>query len=198
MDIKKVVKFIFELNQLKRQPHTGWWLAGVRNPDSVAEHAMRAAQIGYILAVMEGDTNPEKVAAIVMMHDNGETRIGDQNKVSARYYSNKEPEKKAIEEQLDNLGEEIKKKWLGYFSEYESRDTKEGILAKDADWLEQAFEAKELVDNGYSAAQNWIDNIAKAIESDSAKKIIIAMRETHFTEWWRGLKKMTYTKLDKK
>ena len=54
MTIKNVVNFIFELNQLKHQKHTGFMLAGVKNPDSVAEHVMRAAQIGYILAIMEG------------------------------------------------------------------------------------------------------------------------------------------------
>ena len=61
--LKKIVNFIFELNQLKRQAHTGWWFVGVKDPDTVAEHAFRAAQIGYILAVKEGDVNPERVVA---------------------------------------------------------------------------------------------------------------------------------------
>ena len=64
MNLKNTVNFIFEVNQLKRQRHSGFQLAGVKEPDSIAEHVMRAAQIGYILAVMEGDANPEKVASI--------------------------------------------------------------------------------------------------------------------------------------
>ncbi|MCK5211273.1 HD domain-containing protein [Candidatus Parcubacteria bacterium] len=198
MDIKNIVNFIFELNQLKRLKHSGMWLAGVKDPDSVAEHVMRAAQIGYILSVMEGDINPEKVVSIIVMHDNAEARIADQNKVSARYYSNGKAEEKALNDQLELLGETIKKKWYGYYREFEDRNTKEGVVAKDADWLEQAFQAKEYVDQGYKSCQDWIDNTAKAIETDSAKKIMAEMQKTEFTDWWKDLKKMTYTKLDSK
>lgn len=197
MNIKKIVNFIFELNQLKRQQHSGWFLAGVKNPDSVAEHTMRAAQIGYILAIMEGNANPEKVACILIMHDNAEARIGDQNKVSARYYNNGPAEQTAFREQLANLGEVIEKKWQNYFSEYENRNTKEGIIAKDADWLEQAFQAKEYFDLGYKSAWNWVDNVEKALETKSAKLLIKEMKKTKFTDWWQGLKKMTYKKLKK-
>ena len=111
MSIKKITNFIFELNQLKRLRHNGFQHAGVQCPDSVAEHVMRAAQIGYILAVMEGDANPEKVAAILLVHDNAEARIGDQNKVAARYYSNKEAETSAFQEQLQLLPQQIEQKW---------------------------------------------------------------------------------------
>jgi putative hydrolases of HD superfamily len=195
MDIKKVVNFIFELGQMKRQVHAGWWKIGIKQPETVAEHVFRAAQIGYILAVMEGDADPEKVVTIIMLHDNAETRIGDQDKVAARYFSNGEAEKKAFMEQTEFLSAEIQKKWQAYFNMYEERNTKEGIIAKDADWLEQAFQAKEYVDTGYKAAQNWIDNVAAAVETESAKKIISEMQKIEFTQWYEGLKRMTYKKL---
>jgi putative hydrolase of HD superfamily len=198
MNTKDITNFIFELNQLKRQKHTGFMLAGVNAPDSVAEHTMRAAQIGYILAVQEGDVNPEKVTTMILIHDNGEARIGDQNKVSARYFSTSDAEQKAFTEQLERLGGEIKEKWLKYFNEFENRTTKEGIIAKDADWLEQAFQAKEYVDLGYESANDWIINVEKALETKSARIILEEMKKTNFTEWWKGLKKMTYEKLNDK
>jgi 5'-deoxynucleotidase YfbR-like HD superfamily hydrolase len=144
---------------------------------------------------MEGDADPEKVVTIHMIHDNAETRIGDQDKVAARYYLNGEAEAKAFIEQTALLSEAIQKKWQEYFDEYENRTTKEGIVAKDADWLEQAFQAKEYVDTGYRAAQNWIDNVAEAVETESAKKIVAEMQKTEFTEWYKDLKRMTYKKL---
>ncbi len=196
MNTKKIVNFIFELSQLKRQRHTGFILAGVKNPDTVAEHSLRAAQIGYILAVMEGDANPEKGASMMIIHDNGEARVGDQHKVSARYFSQKEGEKTAFSEQIQGLGEEIEKKWTEYFLEYENRNTKEGVVAKDADWLEVAFQAKEYLDMGYKSSQDWINNVEKALETESAKKIIKIMKDTEFTDWWKDLKKMTYKKLN--
>jgi len=198
MNTKKIVNFIFELGQLKFVKHNGWKLAGVRNPDSVAEHALRAAQIGYILAVMEGGANPETVAAILVIHDNAEIRIGDHHKVTARYINAKDAEEKAFIEQLDGMGEIIEKKWLNYFNTYENRNTKEGIIAKDADWLEMAFQAKEYVDQGYKSAIDWINNIEKALETKSAKLILKEMKKTEFSDWWKGLKKMTYKKLHKK
>ena len=195
MNTKNIVNFIFELNQLKRQRHSGFQLVGVKNPDTIAEHALRTAQIGYILAVIEGDANPEKVVSMLIVHDNGEARIGDQNKVSAKYFSNGKAEAAAFSDQTKNLGKKIEQKWKNYFNEFEERNTKEGIIAKDADWLEQAFQAKEYVDLGYVAAQDLINNVEKALETKSAKLLLKEMKKTKFTDWWQGLKKMTYKKL---
>ncbi len=197
MSYKKIVNFIFELSQLKKKT-SGWLLAGIstQNSPSIAEHTLRAAQIGYILAEMER-VNPEKVASILLIHDNAETRTGDQNKVSARYFTKKSAEKLAFKEQIGQLGKSIEEKWLTYFNEFENRNTKEGIVAKDADWLETAFQAKEYFDTGYLSTQNWIDNVEKALETDSAKKILAEMKNNKSTDWWKNLKKMTYTKLSK-
>lgn len=194
MELKKIVNFIFELNMLKRESHSGWKLAGVNHPDTVAEHTFRAMQIGYILAIME-NVNPEKVVTLLLIHDNPETRIRDHHKVSARYISTKEAQEKIIEEQCEGLGDYIKEKWKNYLHEFEVRDTKEGIVAKDADWLEVAFQGKEYLDRGYKSAQNWIDNVEVALETESAKKILEEMQKTEFTDWWKDLKKMTYQKL---
>jgi putative hydrolase of HD superfamily len=195
MNVKNIVNFIFELNQLKRLKHNGFKLCGVKDPDSIAEHVMRAAQIGYILAVMERVKNPEKIAAMVLIHDNGEIRIGDHHKVSARYFDTKAAEHQAFSDQLNQVGDKISKKWQKYFNEFEQRNTRQSIIAKDADWLEQAFQAKEYVDLGYESAGDWINNVGKALETDSAKKIFEEMKNTKFTDWWQGLKKMTYKKL---
>lgn len=195
MEIEKVVNFIFELSQLRRQKHSGWTLAGIENPNSVAEHQLRAAQIGYLLATME-NADAEKVATMLLIHDNSETRIGDQNKVTAKYINKKEAEENAFLEQIAGLGELVENKWKTYFEEFENRNTKEGVIAKDADWLETAFQAKEYSDLGYPT-QNWIDNVEKALETESAKKLFATMKETKFTDWWSDLKKMTYKKLEK-
>jgi len=196
MNTKKIVNFIFEINQLKRQRHHGFQLAGVNAPDSVAEHALRAAQIGYILAVEEG-VDPEKVVTMLVLHDNAEARIGDQNKVASRYLNNETAEQRAFVDQLDGLGQKIRARWKNYFSEYEKRTNREGVVAKDADWLETAFQAKEYCDLGYDSAIDWINNVERALETKTAKKIIQTMKKTKFTDWWKDLKKMTYKKLPK-
>lgn len=198
MDATKITNFFFELNQLKRECNTGFQLAGVNDPDSVAEHAMRSAQMAYVLAILERDADPEKTAIITLFHNNGKTRIGDQNKVAARYLFKQEAEEFTFVDQIEGMNKDVEKKLLEYHREWQERRTKEGIISKDADWLEQAFQAKEYFDLGYTSAKQIIDNIGEAVETDSAKKIYSQMKKKKFTDWWNGLMKMTHEKINKK
>ncbi|MFA5310637.1 MAG: HD domain-containing protein [Candidatus Paceibacterota bacterium] len=198
--MKNIVNYIFEIGVLRRERHNGFKLIGIDDPDSVAEHALRAAQIGYILTVLENkkngtEINPEKVASMLIFHDNGEARIGDLHKVASRYIDSSEAEKNAFVDQVKELPEELKC-LIKYFEDFEERGTKEGVIAKDADWLEAAFMAKEYYDLGNQLAMNWIDNVGKALETESAKEILKEMKEIRFTDWWAGLKRMLYKKLD--
>jgi putative hydrolase of HD superfamily len=199
--MKKIVNYIFEIGVLKKEQNNGFKLMGASKLSSVADHALRAAQIGYVLAVMENEKhglnlNPERVASILIFHDNGEARIGDFHKVASRYIDSSEAEKKALEEQCERLPEKMGKQVMNYFNEFEERNTKEGIIAKDADWLERAFDAKEEYDLGNELAMDWINNVEKALVTDSAKEILKEMKEVRFTDWWVGLKKMLYKKMD--
>ncbi|HEC89736.1 MAG TPA: HD domain-containing protein, partial [Thermoplasmatales archaeon] len=77
MDDKSIAQFLFELGVLRRIQREGWKLIGVKTPETVAEHSLRAAQIGYILAKLEGYPHPEIVSTMLIFHDIGECRIGD-------------------------------------------------------------------------------------------------------------------------
>lgn len=192
--MKKIVNFFFELSMLSREKHSGFMLCGLENPKSIAEHSHRSAIIAYILADLEG-ANPEKTACINLIHDIAETRVRDLHKVNSRYLDIKNAEKNAFEEQIANVSKNTQKKWKKYFEQGKKRNTKEGIIAKDADWLEVAITARELVCLGYKGAQNWIDNVEKALETQSAKKMLNEIKKTDINDWWKGLKKMTYKKL---
>jgi len=199
--MKNIINYIFEVGVLKREKHNGFKLIGVDALGSVAEHALRAAQIGYILTVLENEKHgfnlsPERVASIIIFHDNGEARVGDLHKVASRYIDSKEAEKTAFAEQTERLPKKMADNLLGYYDEFENRETKEGVIAKDADWLEAAFSAKEHYDLGNILAMEWILNVEKALETDSAKEIIKEMKEVRFTDWWVNLKKMLYKKMD--
>ncbi len=189
MNFEKICDYIFELNTLKKFHHSGTKLAGVRVPDTIAEHAYRAAIIGYILAKAE-KANPDKVALICLMHDNAETRITDLHKVARRYIDASKPEKNAYKDQLKNLPKELADLFYKNFLEYEDRTSKEGIIARDADMMETAFQAKEYLDLGYKACHDWISNVEKCIKTKSAKQMLRAMKKKPFTDWWRGLKKI--------
>lgn len=189
MNFEKICDYIFELNVLKKFRHSGTKLAGVKEPDTIAEHAYRTAVIGYILAKAE-KANAEKVMLICLMHDNAEARITDLHKVARRYVDTKKAEKTAYKEQLENLPNELSSLFLKNFLEYEDQTTKEGIIARDADMMETAFQAKEYLDLGYKACQDWISNVEKCVTTATAKKLLKSMKKKQFTDWWRGLKKI--------
>jgi putative hydrolases of HD superfamily len=89
MDIEAIGKYLYEVGYLKRVKRSGWWLIGIRDPESVAEHVYRTAVLGYTLAVLDGNADPMRVATMCLFHDNGEARVGDLNKVPSRYIASK-------------------------------------------------------------------------------------------------------------
>ena len=183
--------FIFELGMLKKESHSGYKLAGLPNPYSIADHVCRAAQIGYILAIME-DVDPEQVACMVLFHDNPETRTRDLHRIAARYFPRdvrKQAERNAFMEQIAGLGSKVKQRLMEYFNT--DKKSKEYQIAKEADELEQAATAKELLDQGHASAQNWLDNARLVIRSKSGKALLDEIENTHFTDWWKGLKDLT-------
>jgi putative hydrolases of HD superfamily len=183
----EIIKFLFELAQLKRIKHEGWRLVGVEHPDSVAEHSLRAAQIAFFLADAEGHPEPEKAIAMVVFHDIPETRIGDLHRVALRYAKPDEPS--AVRDQTAKLGEagrKIRELW----EEFEARETDLSKIAKDADRLEQALTAKEYIEKGHDFAVNWIDNIRKVLHTNTAKRWLEKIAETDSNVWWQGLKKL--------
>ena len=187
MNEQDILNFGFELGQLRRITHQGWNLIAIENPETIAEHSLRAAQLAFILAKMENHPKPEEVVSIVVFHDIGECRIGDIHKVANRYLQT--DEERAVKEQtqkLETIGEDI----FHYWKQMEDAQTPAGIIAKDADRLEQALSAKEYLEKGYPYAQDWIDNISKAVKTESAKKLLVALLTSHSANWWQGLKKL--------
>ncbi len=187
MTNENIINFVFELKHLSRIKHEGWRMIGIKNPESVADHSLRAAQIGFILAKLEKYNNPQEVCSIVVFHDMAESRIGDIHKVANRYI--KVEEEKVVKEQtekLGDLGEDI----LNMHEQIENRSTTAGIIAKDADMLDMAFTAKAYAEIGYEYAKDWMNNIEKILKTESAKELFNELKKSDSNEWWQKLKKL--------
>lgn len=183
----KILNFFFELGQLRRIKHEGWRTIGINNPESVADHSLRAAQVGYILAKLENYINPAEVATMIIFHDIGECRVGDIHKIATRYI--KVDEGQAVKDQtapLEKLGKDIYNLW----EDVEIQKTTAGKIAKDADLLEQAITAKEYIEKGNKFAQNWIDNISKKLITKTAKSLVKDLKKSSSNDWWQGIKKI--------
>lgn len=187
MQSKEILKFFFEMGQLSRVKREGWRLLGIQEPESVAEHSLRAAQIGWVLAKLEGYSNPHEVAAMLIFHDIGECRIGDIHKLANRYIS--ADEERAVEEQVSRLGE-AGKDVLALWHGIESQKTQAGIIAKDADLLDLAVQARELIERGFPDAAEWFEAAKARVQTKSAKELIEQLPHVPSTSWWHGLKKM--------
>jgi putative hydrolase of HD superfamily len=183
-----ILNFFFELGQLRRIKHEGWRTINVQHPESVADHSLRAAQIGYFLAILENYKNPEEIVTMLVFHDIGECRIGDIHKIANRYV--KADEKQAVKDQLSKLDKKTEEKIYNYWESVEFQKTPGGKIAKDADLLEQAVTAKEFIEKGFSYAQDWINNISQKIHTKSAKKLIKDLAKANSNDWWQGIKKI--------
>lgn len=185
--MQQLVNRIFEAQHLKQIKHEWRRLAGVQFPDSVAEHALVAAQIGRYLAVLEW-VDPYRVVTTIVFHDLTETRIGDLHRVATRYIQWKdEAEQQICREQMDEMpwGNELH----DLFMAYEARADDVGVIAKDADYLEQAFQAKIYLEQGHEAVQTWIDNIGNVLRTESAKQLWTMLQNVHYTDRRKDLMK---------
>ncbi|MGQ0775607.1 MAG: HD domain-containing protein [Pseudonocardiales bacterium] len=80
----------FELGVLKRMRRAGWWHVGVRDPESVAEHSLRVAQLASLIAAIEG-ADPGRAAFLAVWHDSQETRTGDIPHTARPYLDQRSP-----------------------------------------------------------------------------------------------------------
>ena len=186
--MNKIADFFYELGQLKRVKRSGFWLLGITNPESVAEHSFRAAMIGFFLAKME-KADENRVTLMCLFNDLHEARLNDLHKVGHRYIDFKKAETDASRAQTSGLGE-IGKEIFALHEEFKAQKTKESLIARDADLLENAVQAREYIKIGFKDAEDWVNNVRKLLVTDSAKKLLKEVEKTDPSRWFMGLKKI--------
>ena len=176
---KRTVEFLFEVGMLKKTPRTGYQFLG-SGGESVADHSFRTAVIGYVLASQENDADRNKVVLMCLFHDLSEARSGDHNYMNKKYVE--VDEESAIRDQVRELlfGDEI----IALIHEFNSGDTLDARLSKDADQLDLILELKEQLDLGNPNAQDWLSFAFRRLHTDGAKKMAEEILTTHSTDWW--------------
>jgi putative hydrolase of HD superfamily len=182
-ELEGLATFLYELGQLKRSKRTGWWLPGVKDPESVAEHSYRTAIIGHLLAVLEG-ADPARTALLCLFHDTQETRVGDIPSVGQRYLTAASNEQ-ITSDQVAALPAEVGQAVREVVAEYEARTSLEAQVARDADKLECLIQAREYEAQGYANVTPWVETSAAALRTVSAKRLAEACQQVPPSEWWR-------------
>lgn len=172
---------------LKRRPRSGWQALNIPNPESVADHTCRSVFIAFILAKME-KADAQRTALISAFHEMPETRLSDLDKVAQRYLEKKKIEKAIVQDQLQLLPNDIASDLSDFYTGFEEDETREHVIAKDADYVEVILQAREYLDQGYVGAQNWIDNAQGLLKTESAKKLVAEIITTGSTDWFKLVK----------
>lgn len=177
--MKNIANFLFEIGMLKRTPRSGFQFLGAGG-ESVAEHAFRAACIGFVLGGMSEGIDRPRLLQICLFHDALEARTGDLNYVNKKYV--KVDGAKALREMTERLpfGGEL----AALIEEFEEQKTPEAELAYDADQLEMILALKECKDLGSAYAEEWLAFALKRLKTDVARQLAAVILETDSSLWW--------------
>jgi putative hydrolase of HD superfamily len=91
-------------------------------------------------------------------------------------------EKKAIRELAEPLffGGEIE----AALEEFNGKETRESLLARDADQLALILQLKECGDLGNKYSQEWIRFAVRRLATENARKLAESILDTDSTNWW--------------
>lgn len=176
-----IAAFLFEAGHLKQLPRSGWLLLGITQPETVAEHSFRVGLVGIALAALEG-ADPGRTAALCLMHDVHESRIGDVPSVGRAYVTTSVPEA-VTAHQTSGMPDEIAKAFQDLTAEYEATETLESRVAHDADKVETLLQAAEYGTQGYTT-EPWRDTSIQALRTESAKQLAQAITAADPRGWW--------------
>ena len=188
---KKIVNFLFEIGTMRKLPRIHQQVLLSQDlSDNIATHSYRVSLIAWFLAKLE-KADPYKTVMMALLHDTKEVRSGDHNYIHKKYV-------KIFEEEIskDQLGDLPFSDLLEFDKEFEKRDSRESIIAKDADLLDQMFLLKEYVHQGNHEAEIWLSGKGNAnkintqydnLKTDSAKKLGREILEGKVSEWWENI-----------
>lgn len=178
-----VATYLFEAGHLKNVSRAGWLLLGISQPETVAEHSFRVGLVGIVLAAMEG-ADVGRVAALGLVHDVHETRIGDVPSVGRAYVNTAVPEAVSAH-QTSGMPDELAAVVADLVAEYEAGESVEAQVAKDADKIETLLQAVEYAAHGHDTAP-WRETSIAALRTASGKQLAQAISQANPHHWWEA------------
>lgn len=184
-EIDATARLIYETGLLKLSKRTGWWLCGVKDPESIAEHSFRTAIIAGLLAGMEG-ADPARATFLAVWHDTQETRVSDIPHLGRRYLKAASNEQ-VTEDQTAGLPSVVAEQLRALVRDYENGDGLEVQCAHDADKLECLFQAIEYRDTGHQNVGGWIESSRAKLRTKSAQRLADAAVAMSSQEWHNSI-----------
>lgn len=145
--MKEIFEFYKKYNELEKVLRKGWLMRNVpveRKEDN-AHHTLQTILLADLIIrknKIEG-INILKVLEMLLMHEIGETIIGDISMIEEDYQEKKKREKEAVRKQLECLGEELAEYYFSLWQEFEERKTRDAELAYFIDKLDAVLKSKQ-------------------------------------------------------
>lgn len=176
-----VASFLFEMGHLKNTTRAGWLLLGIPQPETVAEHSFRVGVVGMALAALAG-ADAGRTAAMCLLHDAHETRIGDVPSVGRPYVTTAVPEAISAH-QTSAMPDGVAEFFQELVAEFEAGQTLESRVARDADKIEMLLQAIEYQAEGHDTA-SWRETSVAALRTDAGRQLAQAIGTADPRGWW--------------
>lgn len=156
-----LIEFLKFVGRLKKVDRTGWvtWKSlNIENPESVADHTFRTALLSMLAADIKNSKKTdkrldvEKILRMALLHEIGESIIGDWDYYAKKKLGSETKERKemeAVKMLLSLLPEELGSDYWELFEELSRNETPEAKLVNSTDVLEMCVQAVEYVNAGY-------------------------------------------------
>lgn len=177
--MKRIAEFLFEANMLKELPRSGYAFLG-SGSETVAEHSFMTAMICLVISRIEPGLDTEKLITMAMVHDLPEARTGDLNYVQKKYVTALEAD--AATDMAEGLpfGNEL----LSIMQEFNCAESRESLLARDADQLSFIIELKKCHDTGAKSPAKWLPVIIERLQTDTGRKLAQSIMDSKWDDWW--------------
>ena len=182
------LNFFAEAGLLKRVKRSGWWVAGIENPETVAEHCFRCAVIAFYLAHQE-KADPYKCTAMALFNDIHEARINDLHKMGHYYIDFRRAEQKVFKDQIAGLEAHVMQSLEALRNEYDTQKSRDAMVTRDADILECLLQAKEYLDNGYPVARAFFKRAPDHLKTATARQLWKQALRWDSHAWWQNVVK---------
>lgn len=149
---------------------------------NLAEHHFRVFWVAMIIAAQEKNVDTGKIAKMVLVHDIAESRAGDVDYLSRQYVERNE--ELGIHDMLGNTS--LEKEFLELWEEYETRESLEAKIVKDADNLEVYFELAEQKAIGSTLPSIWKhrkEKVRPRLFTKTAKKMFDEVQIANPHDW---------------
>ncbi len=177
-----LLDLLLEAQVLDRVPRSGFFLRGVPEPESVAEHSWHVVFLVWTLGSQE-DLDLGRALQLALVHDLGEARIGDLPQTVVRYFdagAKARAEQAAVDEMLAPLPQKSR----DLYREYAARSSREARFVKVCDKLQLMIKVLAYQQWGAGGLDEFWHNPANFADSEfeSANRLTRELKERYQSE----------------